>query len=235
MKPYQRVPIQECGEPLMPIPLTQFAVVTPHPYAVLGAPYGNLSPYFLRQGVLQKLIQAQTHLQAQCPGWHLQIFDAYRPVAVQQFMVTYTFEQLAQAEGLDVTALSQTDRDRINAQVLKFWALPSLNPAMPPPHSTGAAVDLTVVNAQGKSLDMGSDIDEISLRSYPDHFANSPDSDQQRYHQHRHLLTAAMATAGFRQHPNEWWHFSWGDQLWAWQMGEVARYGSAQDLNIKPA
>ena len=233
MKPYQKVPIQECGEPIAPIPLAQFAVVAPHPYAVLGAPYGDLSPYFLRQGVLQKLIQAQDHLQAQRPGWRLQIFDAYRPVAVQQFMVTYTFEQLAQAEGLDVTALSQRDRDRIKAQVLTFWAMPSSNPAMPPPHSTGAAVDLTVANAQGKSLDMGSDIDEISPRSYPDHFAHSADPDQQRYHQHRHLLTAAMVAAGFCQHPNEWWHFSWGDQLWAWQTGKIARYGSVQDLTIQ--
>ncbi len=234
MKPYQKVPIQECGDPLVPLPLDQFAVVTPHPYAVLGAPYGELSPYFLRQGVLQKLIQAQAHLQVQRPGWRLQIFDAYRPVAVQQFMVTYTFEQLVQAEGLDVTALSQRDRDRINAQVLKFWALPSADLAMPPPHSTGAAIDLTLVNAQGESLEMGSAIDEISPRSYPDHFAGSADPEQHRYHQHRHFLTAAMASAGFCQHPNEWWHFSWGDQLWAWQKGEIAQYGGAQNLTIEP-
>lgn len=228
------MPIQECGEPLVPIPLEQFAVVTPHPYSVLGAPYGDLSPYFLRQGVLQKLIQAQAHLQVQRPGWRLQIFDAYRPVAVQQFMVTYTFEQLVRAEGLDVAALSQGDRDQINAQVLKFWALPSVDQSMPPPHSTGAAVDLTLVNAGGESLEMGSDIDEISPRSYPDHFAGSADADKQRYHQHRHLLTAAMAAAGFCQHPNEWWHFSWGDQLWAWQTGEIAQYGNAQNLMTQP-
>ncbi|WP_413325826.1 M15 family metallopeptidase [Synechococcus sp. MIT S9503] len=26
-----------------------------------------------------------------------------------------------------------------------------------------------------------------------------------------------MTEAGFARHPNEWWHFSHGDQLWAWQ------------------
>ncbi|MFM7652374.1 MAG: D-alanyl-D-alanine dipeptidase, partial [Vulcanococcus sp.] len=32
--------------------------------------------------------------------------------------------------------------------------------------------------------------------------------------------------AGFEQHPNEWWHFSYGDQLWAWRAGQdVACYG----------
>ena len=50
-KPYQRIPIQDCGEPLVPIPLEQFAIVTPHPYAALGAPYGERSPYYVRAGV----------------------------------------------------------------------------------------------------------------------------------------------------------------------------------------
>jgi D-alanyl-D-alanine dipeptidase len=42
-----------------------------------------------------------------------------------------------------------------------------------------------------------------------------------------------MATAGFKRHLNEWWHFSYGDQIWAWLMtqeGErtVAKYGRAR-------
>ena len=27
-----------------------------------------------------------------------------------------------------------------------------------------------------------------------------------------------MTKFGFAQHPNEWWHFSYGDQLWAWKI-----------------
>ncbi|MEM9152610.1 MAG: M15 family metallopeptidase, partial [Cyanobacteria bacterium P01_F01_bin.3] len=91
MKPYQKVPIEECGEALLPIPLDQFSVVSPHPYEALGAPYGNRSPYFLREGVLYKLLEAQSALKKKRPGWQLQIFDAYRPIPVQQFMVDYTF------------------------------------------------------------------------------------------------------------------------------------------------
>ncbi|MGB3294547.1 MAG: M15 family metallopeptidase [Phormidesmis sp.] len=229
MKPYQSVPIQDCGEPLVPIPLDRFAVVTPHPYAALGAPYGRFSPYFLRQRVLQKLTEAQTHLQVQRPDWRLQIFDAYRPIPVQQFMVDYTFTQLARSEGLNPAELNEVDRSQLQEKVLKFWAIPSPDPTTPPPHSTGAAVDLTLVNAAREPVNMGSAIDEISPRSYPDHFADSTDPKAQRYHQHRQLLNAAMNRAGFCQHPNEWWHFSWGDQLWAWQVGrEVAQYGKAQ-------
>ncbi|MCZ0900835.1 D-alanyl-D-alanine dipeptidase, partial [Microcoleus sp. HI-ES] len=37
---------------------------------------------------------------------------------------------------------------------------------------------------------------------------------------------------GFQQHPNEWWHFCLGDQMWAWLTNQnnsgsqlIARYG----------
>ncbi len=230
MKPYQKIPIKECGEALVSIPLENFAVVTPHPYATLGAPYGDFSPYFLRQGVLQKLLRAQSHLQTNHPGWQLQIFDAYRPIPVQQFMVDYTFNQLAEKAGLNAENLSKEQRSHLTTKVTEFWAVPSANPNTPPPHSTGAAVDLTLVNEQGIAVNMGSAIDEISPRSYPDHFADSSESQAQQYHHHRSVLAKAMNTAGFQQHPNEWWHFSTGDQLWAYQTGAgaIAQYGNAQ-------
>lgn len=229
MKPYQKVSIQECGEALVAISLSKFAVVSPHPYQKLGAPYGQFSPYFLRQTVLYKLVQAQSYLQAQKNGWRLQIFDAYRPISVQQFMVDYTFERLAEAEGIDTKTMSDVERSRIQSQVLKFWAIPSLDPNMPPPHSTGAAIDLTLIDSNGLVVDMGSDIDEISPRSYPNHFANSTEPNAQQYHQNRQLLYDVMSAAGFSQHPHEWWHFSFGDQLWAYQTGNsaIARYGNA--------
>lgn len=232
MKPHQKISIQECSEPLVAISLSEFAVVSPHPYVELGAPYGPFSPYFLRQTVADKLLQAQAHLQAQQPGWRLQIFDAYRPIAVQQFMVDYTFDQLAISEGLDPQNLDESERSRLQAQVLKFWAIPSFDPHTPPPHSTGAAIDLTLIDSNGAVANMGSEIDEISPRSYPHHFANSTQPEAYWYHQNRQTLSNAMSAAGFSQHPNEWWHFSWGDQLWAYQIGgnAIAQYGNAHSL-----
>jgi len=42
----------------------------------------------------------------------------------------------------------------------------------------------------------------------------------------RCLLAEAMAVAGFSQHPHEWWHYSYGDQLWAWRSRQpTACYG----------
>ena len=231
MKPYQQIAIIECGDPLVPIPLELFAVESPHPYQQLGACYKERSPYYLRQSVLDRLIAAQSLLQRRHPLWRIQIFDAYRPVEVQQFMVEYAFSQVVEDRGLNFQ-LEDAQQQAIWEQVYQFWAPPSLNPATPPPHSTGAAVDVTLVNATGQAIDMGGEIDEISARSHPDYFAGATLPVEQQYHALRQLLGDVMFQAGFRRHPNEWWHFSLGDQMWAWLYNQenpadrvVARYG----------
>jgi len=235
MKPYQQILIVECNEPLLPILPEQFAVETPHPYVKLGAPYGGKSPYYLRQTVLKRLVQAQDGLQQCYSGWRIQIFDAYRPLAVQQYMVDYMFAETV-AETLEARGIEQlTDdlRQAILTQVYQFWAVPSSNPNTPPPHSTGAAVDVTLVDAAGRAIDMGSAIDEMSPRSHPDYFAEAEGAGDRVIQTHRQILKDAMISAGFRQHPGEWWHFSWGDQLWAWLVNQedsqsvaIARYGA---------
>jgi D-alanyl-D-alanine dipeptidase len=232
MKPYHRIPIQECGEPLVAIPAQLFSWVTPHPYQVLGAPYEDKSPYYLRRRVVERLMSAQQQLQQEHPGWQIQIFDAYRPIAVQQFMVDYSFADLLRTKGTSLADLSTAEERSLLEEIYQFWAPPSLDPDMPPPHSTGAAVDITLVDDVGKTVDMGSPIDELSIRSFPDHFADSSNFLEHQYHENRQLLNRVMAIAGFQRHPNEWWHFSWGDQMWAWlrnlsysNRSAIAHYG----------
>lgn len=227
MKPYQHLPILEAGEPLVAIPAEPFVLAQPHPYQALGAPYGGVSPFYVRQEVLRALHQAHLHLQAHHPGWRILIFDAYRPVAVQQFMVDYTFAEAAQALGLDPANLIPKQRQALLEQVYQIWAIPSHDPKTPPPHSTGAAVDITLVDQQGKAVEMGSPIDELSGRSQPDYFAQiaaDPHRSSEERQQaalvdtHRQLLKQVMRAAGFQRHPGEWWHFCRGDQMWAWLM-----------------
>ena len=237
MKPHYGIPITECGEPLVPIPLERFAWVSPHPYMALAAPYGDKSPFFVRQTVLERLHQAQAYLQEQRSGWRLQIFDAYRPLGVQQFMVDYTFQTVVAEAGLDSTIMTEAERQTILERVYEFWAPPLADPATPPPHSTGAAIDLTLVDQIGSPVEMGSAIDELSPRSYPNYFATSVNIEEQRYDADRQLLCESMESAGFLRHPKEWWHFSYGDQLWAWLYQQanpdsraIARYGRVEEL-----
>lgn len=220
-KPHLQIPIADNHEPLVPIPKDVFAFVSPHLYVKLGAPYGERSPFLLRANVLERLVHAQDLLQSQQPGWHIQIFDAYRPLPVQQFMVSYSFEEQLQLQGLQASDLSSAQEQAIWEHVHQFWAEPSLDPTTPPPHSTGAAVDVTFVNSQGQPVPMGSPIDELSPRSYLNYFADRSDSQAQQYHQSRLLLRQVMESAGFCNHPKEWWHFSYGDQLWAWRVNQA--------------
>lgn len=228
MKPYQSIPIADCGEPLVPIPGDRFAIPEQHPYATVGASYGERSPYYLRQGVLTRLLNAQELLQQVQPGWRMLIFDAYRPIAVQQYMVDYTLADLVRSHNLVLDALTESQKQEFLEQVHQFWAVPSLNPATPPPHSTGAAIDVTLVDENGMEVDMGSPIDEMSPRSYPNYFGaiadpTDPEYDPQkaRYHQCRQGLRKVMVESGFCSHPHEWWHFSYGDQFWVWQRQQL--------------
>lgn len=218
MKP---LPIIDDGEPLVALEHGLISLASPHPYQALGAPYGEVSPWALRRSVAQKLLAAQVALGVQRPGWRLHVLDALRPVPVQAFMVEWTDRQLARDEPhLDAAARA--------ARVRQFWAMPSEDPTTPPPHSTGAAVDVTLIDEAHRELDMGSPFDEPTPRSYPDHFAAATDDAGQRAHGHRQLLFAVLRDAGFRRHPREWWHFSFGDQAWAADThAPAARYGRA--------
>ena len=237
MRPWSPIPIHDCGEPMLELP-PELLRLEPHPYAALGAPYGiSASPFRLREGVLVRLLKAQEHLQRERPAWRLAIFDAWRPLAVQRFMVEHAIGEECTLRGVDPSRPSP-ELDAVIKEVGLFWAPPSDDPATPPPHSTGAAVDLTLADADGIELPMGSSIDVIGSVSEPDHFleraSQLADGDERQawliWHGHRAALRGAMQAAGFAQHPNEWWHFSWGDQLWAWRRGAAnAHYGRAPE------
>ena len=225
-RPWSDVLIADCGEPLVSLK-PRFLCLEPHPYARVGAPYGaHADPYRLRSGVVERLVVAQNQLSSQrdplAGEMQLAIFDAWRPVRVQAFMVEFSVQEQCRARGFDAadprmaSALEQVQRE-----VSRFWAPPSADPATPPPHSTGGAVDLTLADIAGHPLEMGGEIDAIGDQSIPDHHAQAaernPGCDAALWHGRRCLLNKVMTQAGFARHPNEWWHFSHGDQLWAWQ------------------
>ena len=229
-RPWNQIPINECGEDLVNLK-NHFICLEPHPYLSLGAPYEQSSdPWKLRSGAFRRLSLAQDYLQLDQPGLCFGIYDAWRPISVQAFMVEYSINKNCLLRGLvrsDHTQGSQIDN--VIQEVGRFWAFPSLDPATPPPHSTGAAIDLTIINSQGVPLEMGGAIDQLGSVSFPSHYLEAAKNDEisRTFHLRRLFLSNAMLSAGFVQHPNEWWHFSFGDQLWAWKSdSSEARYGT---------
>ena len=232
MRPWSHVPISDCIEPLVELPL-EFLRIEPHPYFSLGAPYGeDGDPWFLRNNIIKRLFNAQSYLQKKQPTLKLAIFDAWRPIAVQAFMLKHSIKNECIARGINPAVSNENlELQKVVDDVGKFWAPPSLNPLTPPPHSTGAAVDLTLCDSNGALLDMGGDIDEIGPRSHPEYFSEIAKIDnnsiQSVFHKRRRLLLSSMKYSGFEQHPNEWWHFSFGDQMWAWKTNSsIALYGA---------
>jgi len=69
-------------------------------------------------------------------------------------------------------------------------------------HTRGVAVDLTLVGADDRALDMGTPVDTMSAASHHFHEAH-PASIQVN----RMRLLTIMLEAGFVHHPREWWHY----------------------------
>ena len=69
-------------------------------------------------------------------------------------------------------------------------------------HSRGVAIDVTLLDAAGVAVDMGTAFDEMSERSHPFYPDFPPEVQRNRL-----LLNAVMAAGGFRGIASEWWHF----------------------------
>ena len=218
----QNIIIVESKEEMLDIPST-FLRFDPHPYQLLNAPYGDKSPFFLREDALRRLKLAQERLCLLKHGYKLKIFDAYRPLEVQSFMIEYDKNRLSK-EMFDAAfdELTKEKQDEVKSIVLSFWSPISENVTLnPPPHSTGGALDLTIVDANGLDLDMGTQIDELTEASMSDFYKGS----SSQYEKNRELLKEVMTYASFTQLPTEWWHFSYGDQIWAIDNNTKAKYG----------
>ena len=180
----------------------------------------------LREGVAARVYQARELLQQKHPGYSFLIFDGLRPVNVQQHMVDLTLAAFAAREGKEIATLSDEDRARLMNEVLVFWSVPSADPARPPLHSTGGAVDLTIIDESGVPLDMGTGFDHFGPESATRYFADR----DQVLHTNRMLLCEVMFAAGFTNYANEWWHFDYGTPRWAFQTGAGAAIYGRVDL-----
>ena len=128
---------------------------------------------YLRYGTVKKLADAQEQLAEQ--GLSLKIWDAYRPVSAQW-------------------ALWQVCPDP------RYVADPRQGYSN---HSRGSAVDVTLVDSQGRELDMPTDFDDFSARADRD-YADCTEVQAAN----ARLLEQVMKDCGFQPYWQEWWHFS---------------------------
>lgn len=133
------------------------------------------------------VVKAQAWLDAHHPGLRLLFKDCYRPNPIQHVLWD---------------AVKGTKKAR-------YVANPNTRTGSI--HSYGAAVDLTLADAKGKELDMGTPYDHLGRLAEPRHeeeyLASGKLTKQQV--KNRRILRKAMRTGGgFKMIRNEWWHFN---------------------------
>lgn len=211
--------IKECREPLCILKPGDPFLVDPMYFHWQHTTNPNL---YLREGVLQRVKAALDMLRSK-PGlsaWNFKIWDGYRPLDVQKSLY---FEYLNRLKHEN----PDWDDFKLNSHAQVFVSFPSNGPALPPPHNTGGAVDLTIVDAGGREIDMGTEFDEFVDAANTMHFAGNSNERARTIHANRMLLMEVMREVGFVNYDSEWWHFSYGDQMWASETGaDFAIYGS---------
>ena len=112
------------------------------PYKV-GQLQGALLTQFVRKDLADSLRVAQVNLPR---GMYLIVFDAFRPLSVQQSLYD-TFYTKLKGQNPDWTP------EQLSTEAQKFVSLPSEDPTKPSPHNTGGSVDLGIFKIDPNVLD----------------------------------------------------------------------------------
>lgn len=147
---------------------------------------------YLAKGPATVLCEIQKAAEAK--GLSLKIFDAYRPLKAVQHFIDWA------KKPEDHTGIKELYYPNYTRKQLfeKGFISPQSS------HSRGGSVDLTLFDLKtGKDLDMGSPFDYFDEISATD---SKIVTDTQR--ENRMLLKEMMESKGFKNFPQEWWHFS---------------------------
>lgn len=188
-------------EPLMSL-LNVSNKIQVYPYYFKQQMPGAYDGCYVREGVVKKLIEVANELPE---GYSLVILDGWRSIETQRALYEMTKQKFRS---------SFHDETKLLSFVSNFVALPSKEP--PSPHYTGGAVDLTIANQQGW-LNMGTEFDAFTDKAGALYFEQKEDltGEELEIRENRRLLRNAMEGVGFTIHPNEWWHFDYGNLRWA--------------------
>jgi D-alanyl-D-alanine dipeptidase len=205
---FEHIPIQECGESL--VNLADYPFELEPVYYRQGL--SKDSQMYARESVVEKLIRIQQKLK----DFRFKIWDAWRSRDVQNNIYQKFWNELKNFNP-------DWSDEKLAIEVGKFVTA-ATNPQRIPPHATGGAIDLTLVDSSGQELEMGTEFDSFSPESASLYYEDGAKNSVIRAN--RRLLREAMSEEGFRFDADEWWHYDFGNQLWAAALGKpFAIYG----------
>lgn len=225
--PKQNIPntknicIEEENEPFVDIKeYSNGKILVDMQYALAGRA-GAVSIAYLRKSVADRLLKAIAFLPC---GYSFKILDAWRPYDVQKSLYDEYFNGLKQKHP-------HLSNEKLYALATNFVSYPDKEKKFSFVHSSGGAVDLTLVDSNHVDVDMGTPFDDFSASS-------ATDALEQAFGcatQNRRILYHAMLAAGFTNYPSEWWHYDYGDVFWGAITGNPVKYASVytmEELNI---
>jgi len=152
-------------------------------------------------------------------GYRLGILEGWRPVYIQRRMYLTTWNRF-KAQHPDWSDV------QLRRVVNRFTAPPEA--AVPPPHSTGGAVDVFLVDESGKRINHSQPYELLDSKSFAMD-CHGLDGEAQA---HRTILRQAMIEGGMTNYPSEWWHWSYGDQGWAYRAPQGSLYEPKEPVAI---
>lgn len=202
-----KIPIKENNDPL--VDLLETSILCDNSSKNLSSVTKEFSK--LRKTVFKKLLKAQSFLPK---GIYLFVKEGYRPISFQK-KIFNQYKNKLRIQNPDL------DEERLFIEASLFIAPPDIVP----PHSTGGALDLVLVDQKKQELDLGGFPDNNS--SYSDSCKTAAKNISKIAKHNRKILLTAMKKVGFINYPYEWWHYSYGDRYWAYvSKNPTAFYGS---------
>lgn len=144
-------------------------------------------PILVRETVAKKLDQAASNLPEHLS---LQIDSGYRSRESQQKLFQARVKQFGSKK---------------KAEKLVFNPYKGV-----PPHTTGGAIDVSLLDQNGTEINLSDPL--IKFYEEPQLYSEKISADAQAM---RLMLHDLMLKQKFAPHPDEYWHFSYGEQLWA--------------------
>jgi zinc D-Ala-D-Ala dipeptidase len=209
----RRVPIRENGEPLVDF-------LKAAPLVVLSkARFAYKRETLVRATVADMIRIASESLPR---GYRFAIIEGWRPLHVQRRMYAATWNRFKDKHP----DWSEVQLRRV---ANRYTAPP--NAVVPPPHSTGGAVDFALLDESGEEVSMM----EPFTRLHSDAFSFDAEGLSDKARKNRDILGAALTKGGLTNYPSEWWHWTYGDQGWAYRGGHpYAIYGRTEPSGYTP-
>ncbi len=208
------IDIDECGEGLIDLKEAKHERIIP--FAAFDKTYdaGYQDNGRVRIGLYKRLLLLLEYLPENIG---IAFAQGYRPLWKQKEYFDKKFREL-------VTQFNDGDLEKAYAQT-SIFVYPYINNI--PVHCTGAAIDFTlfIFNNDGTKslLDLGSRDTTIGPNIQTQTLTDNINEEQRK---NRIMLLSAASKAGLVNYGYEWWHYSYGDRVWAYvEKKEKAIYG----------